>query len=456
MTPRSVNQGHLAFVPRIDQVDCDPLLDLVLKISRSEIMAGSVLPARRIWEAYFLLGLLAAGCGARSSLELSSSVGSIAGFPGPGGASVGLDGTGGQDGLGSTAREEPVGGSPATGGISAFGGASQNQLAVTEISAGTSVSCALITDGTIRCWGANESGQLGNGTTTSSSVPVTVTDITNAIYVSASNHFACASLADGPVVCWGDNAYGQLGNGTTNSPVPIRVTGVSSALTISSSAFYSCALLKTELASCWGYFEFGQGGLYGMPAIAVAAGGTAACGLSADGTIRCWGENIYGELGNNGVASGTPVSNISNAVAIAAGSEAFNCTLIQGGAVQCWGDNQTGVLGTDAGTKSMTPVAIPGISTAVAISAGGRSVCALLNDNTAQCWGDNRYGQLGTGSTANEAMPSPLMQTDGTVVLGNLASVSCSEGGACALTLAGQVYCWGDGVSSLPVLVPLF
>src|SRR5437867_4270855 len=191
--------------------------------------------------------------------------------------------------------------------------------------------CARLQDGTVRCWGLNDSGQLGDGTTTNASTPVAVPGVGGAAAVSGGGFHTCARFPDGTLECWGRNDSGQLGDPATtsfNSVTPVRVTGITSA-------------------------------------IAVAAGGFHTCALLADGTVRCWGENDFGQLGN-GTSDPTP--------------------------------------GTPT-TVNSTPVTVSGITTAVAISAGGWHTCALLRGGTVQCWGENTYGQLGDGATI--APPAP-------------------------------------------------
>src|ERR1039458_7961694 len=135
----------------------------------------------------------------------------------------------------------------------------------TAITAGVFHTCALTSTGTVKCWGDNGSGELGNGTTTSSSTPVEVSGLTGAIAIAASGYHTCALTSTGTVNCWGDNEYGELGNGTTTSSSnPVKVSGLS--------------------------------GLSGVSAI--AAGVFHTCALMSAGTVKCWGYNAYGELGN--------------------------------------------------------------------------------------------------------------------------------------------------------------
>ena len=129
------------------------------------------------------------------------------------------------------------------------------------ISAGPSDTCSLLGDGTVQCWGWNTYGQLGNGTTlTNSSVPVTVSGITNAVAVSTGNTHTCAVLSSGSIQCWGNNPFGQLGNGTTtDSSVPVTVSGITNAVAVTTGEANTCALLSGGSVQCWGGGELGNG-----------------------------------------------------------------------------------------------------------------------------------------------------------------------------------------------------
>jgi alpha-tubulin suppressor-like RCC1 family protein len=190
-----------------------------------------------------------------------------------------------------------------------------------------------MTAGSVECWGANFAGELGNGTTTKSTVPVAVTGISNA--VSVSDHGSesyCAVLSSGAVSCWGFNGFGQLGNATTaNSSVPVAVSSLTNVTTV------------------------------------VSDGANSYCALLASGGADCWGANFSGELGNDTtMASSIPVavSGISSAASIAGGShgsgdtEHSYCAVLASGQVGCWGSNRFGELGNATTTDSPEPVTV--------------------------------------------------------------------------------------------------
>ncbi len=183
--------------------------------------------------------------------------------------------------------------------------------------------------------GDNIYGERGNGTTPNSSIPVAVPGVTNAVRLPRAAH-TCAVLSDGTVQCWGDNEYGQLGNGTgTNSSVPVAVTGITNAVAVAAGDYNTCVLLSDGTVQCWGINNdtpFGNGitTYSGVPvtvigltnAVAVVAGSmyvsiwpgsqsvlSNACALLSDGTVQCWGDNTYGELGNGTtISSSVPVT----------------------------------------------------------------------------------------------------------------------------------------------------
>ena len=309
------------------------------------------------------------------------------------------------------------------------------------VATGAQFSCALLGDGTVRCWGSNDAGQLGDGPGADGGpTPVPVTGITDATAIAAGWSHACVLSGDGKVQCWGDNDYGELGDGTTDdSPAPVVVSGITSATAIAAGPYATCAVLREGGVRCWGQNDHGQlgNGITVDSSIPVAVSGIAtatsvavgyghACALLEDDTVRCWGDDYWGQLGD-GIDLGSPtdvrlapvdrlapvaVTGLASATSIAAGSN-HACAVLADGTVRCWGNGNYGELGDGTGDGSSVPVQARGVTTATGVAAGGdmagAHTCALLRDGTVTCWGMNGSGQLGDGTTIGRSAPVPVV-----------------------------------------------
>ena len=239
--------------------------------------------------------------------------------------------------------------------------------------------CALLADATMRCWGENREGQLGNGTPANPGTPhaVAVSGITGATAFTTGAYHTCAVLGNGTLRCWGRNGNAQLGNGTyTSSSTPVPVSGITTAVGVSGGGAHTCAVLSDGSVRCWGENDHGQlgngttagsttpvqvAGIAG--AVNVSAGWRHTCALLGDGSVRCWGENQNGQLGDGTTTDRTtpvPVSGITGATAVTAGWWHHSCALLGDGTVRCWGDNQWGQLGNGTTTDSPSPVTMSG------------------------------------------------------------------------------------------------
>ena len=315
---------------------------------------------------------------------------------------------------------------------------------VVSITDGDSHTCVALLDGSAACWGDNASGQLGNNSLVDSSVPVAVLDLDGSslaksvVSIFAGGLSTCAVLGDGSTKCWGANASGQLGVGnTTDSTTPVAVIGLDGVTPAST-------------------------------AVELSISGQFACAALRDGSAKCWGLNSMGQLGNglntdssspvsvSGLEGSTPNSTV---VAVEVG-DLHACAILESGSVKCWGNNYYGKLGNGSATEgpvsrdSSTPVAVSGLdgssaaTAAVSLSLGGAFSCALLADGTAKCWGAGWFGQIGSGSTLmTNSVPVPVLGFDGSVPSKRWVAISAGSNHACAISADELVWCWGSNSS---------
>lgn len=367
------------------------------------------------------------------------------------------------------------------------------------VAAAVDNTCVLIEGGQLRCWGANELGQLGLASTETigdDELPASVDPVAlpdPAVAVALGDAHTCAVLIDGGLRCWGDGSFGQLGLASTETvgddELPTERTDVpvgGPVRELAAGGAHNCARLQDDSLRCWGANAFGQLGYgntevigddelpvvagavpLGGPVRAIATGSRHSCALLTTGELHCWGAGAYGRLGHadtNNLGDDEPAEAAGGlsllprglppsdqVVELALGSD-FSCARFDSGAVLCWGRNSVGQLGQGNGedlgddeAPSTAPIIdLPG--PAVAISAGRQHVCARLADQRAICWGRNDLGQLGRGDTefiGDDETPAQA----GVLPLGQpVLAIAAGGDHSCAIVMAdegSELRCWG-------------
>ncbi|WP_173390932.1 RCC1 domain-containing protein [Actinomadura litoris] len=316
---------------------------------------------------------------------------------------------------------------------------------VTAMVAGADHTCALFGGRTMRCWGGNRHGELGDGTTVSSARPVEVKGPVAAptTTLSRGGH-TCSLLGDGTVRCWGSNGYGQLGDGTradSTRPVPVRgLTGKVRLLAVGDDR--TCVAYESGATWCWG--RDGSGGPSGpaevrglpSPPAQLVAGAAHTCAVLRDGSTWCWGRD-----GGGGPSSGAPVEvkGLPSAPVRLTAGDSHTCALVKDGSAWCWGEGRHGQLGTGSTKPSPVPRRVVGLQRGpTQLAAGGDHTCAVFGDSTLWCWGRNDFGQLGDGTTADASRPVRVrnVRLDPALLVGG-------GGHTCLAYRDSSIDCWG-------------
>ncbi|MBM4358665.1 MAG: hypothetical protein FJ096_11215 [Deltaproteobacteria bacterium] len=407
----------------------------------------------------------------------ASSEGNVAGNGGAFVASVTFtpDGFGQRKGTFSLVTEDPICADvPAAVTATGVGRGSAQAIAVggsqRRNSNGQQGGCILLANsgGRIACFGTNDHGQLA--TTAGGSGPVIVEGLKDVVGVASAGDFNCAVVKDGRVLCWGNNRIrrgeraGKLGvTDVDKSTTPVEVQGITTAVEVSIGYQQACARLMDGSVWCWGSNRRGklgngqQGSNNTLPvqvsgvtnAVQIVVGAGGGCARINDNTVRCWGNNGRGNLGNPGGPGSVQVQNMTNAIGLSQMTGYFRvgsrCALRMTGEVACWGSPRRGQLGqgSDFRGEFQNPqtVSLPGMATGLAgYNHGG---CALMADKTVQCWGRNENGQIGNGTNNQQNFP---VQVTG---ISDASAIAAGGMAACAIVTGGSVKCWGNyGVAS--------
>lgn len=329
---------------------------------------------------------------------------------------------------------------------------------VRSIDAGDGFACALMSDSSVRCWGAASNGRLGTGATTNSTRPVTPVGMSSGVrYLAVGRMTACTANTKYVAKCWGYNSSGEIGDGTKTrrlTAVPVKNLTGASRLWIDNGA--TCGLSGSQL-KCWGVDGHGQVGNKGTSnvvtpralsgrtgIVSVGSGTDQTCSVGGTGGVYCWGANSQMQMQvspkNSTLYAPRAMSGVAGASAITSGSN-YICAIAAGGALKCWGADYDYELGNGKTTNSATPVTPTGLGSGVtSVSAFSNSTCAV-KAGSVYCWGANPYGQLGSGNTTTLKTPTRIASIAGAtgVVVGSTMSY--------AWDAAGHVWAWGANSS---------
>ncbi|QFG68407.1 cell wall-binding repeat-containing protein [Ornithinimicrobium pratense] len=336
-----------------------------------------------------------------------------------------------------------------------------------QISGGPSLTCGVTTDGETKCWGYNAGGGLGDGTLLDRPSPGPVLGLgpgtTSTIEAGGPS---CALLSNGSVQCWGGNTEGSIPGAGAYTAVPVDIPRLGAGTTahISLGQKHGCAISITGATRCWGSNSSSQlgvglpkGSLYALPTLVPGFGpGTTrqidafylgTCAVRLDSSAWCWGTNVGGRIGDGtrternlptavvGLGPGTTAH-------IATGTS-HTCAVTTEGAAKCWGSSATGALGNGRlGPDVLTPDDVVGLGegTTTMIDAGSAYACAVTTDGTAKCWGTNVYGKLGIGEGIDfQLAPHPVIG-----LTNNTNLIQTSTNTTCAITTSDELRCWGD------------
>jgi alpha-tubulin suppressor-like RCC1 family protein len=276
---------------------------------------------------------------------------------------------------------------------------------VDALALGGAHTCALHRGGRVSCWGGNDGAQLGDGSSVDRHTPRQVPGLDRVVQLSASSQLTCALREDATVWCFGE----LRSEGGVRSAVPVRFEGLAGVAQVGLGPEHHCVLLT-------------------------------------DGTARCWGSNLRGQLGDGTTidrSTPTPVLGLTGAVELAVGAS-FSCARLRDGTVSCWGYNGGGTLGVGSTAEAVTtPAPVVGLRGVSRVAAGEFHACALHGDGAVACWGSRRWSQIGDGFSGigeHQTQPSPVTVPS----LVGVRRLAVGRRHSCALLGSGAAWCWGE------------
>ena len=352
-----------------------------------------------------------------------------------------------------------------------------------KIAAGRAHTCAILDDDSLKCWGENDSGQIGDGTTDDSHNPVAVgLGNQSAVAIGASGGHTCAIRGDNSLVCWGNGGAGQLGSGNIsnqNTPTAVNLGASKTAQAIGLGGQHSCAILNDNTLVCWGRAHGGRLGDgqsstdrhspvsinlgSNKLAKAIGIGGDHSCAIlddtndnNNDDTLVCWGHVSSGQVGDgqNTTNRSSPVSvNPGDTVKAVAGGDSHTCAILDDNTLKCWGWNNIGQVGNGNTTDQNSPqsVNLGNSRTATAVSGGKWHTCAIRDDGSVVCWGHAGNGQLGIGSASTDtctysSVDFDCKKTPTVASLGagrTATAITTGDNHTCAILDDNSLKCWG-------------
>jgi len=335
-------------------------------------------------------------------------------------------------------------------------------LYVSSVAAGERHTCAVDTAGNLLCWGNNWFGQVGDGTTSHKNSPVLIAS--GFLYVSAGWRHTCAVKQDGSLWCWGRNMEGQIGDGNTPGSDDCSIwdfgndcnkfpTYIASDVTaVSVGARHTCATKQNGSLWCWGDNNWGQLGngtrvrkttpypvITPAGALSISVGRGYSCAIKTDGSLWCWGNNSSGQLGNGEsvwdssyLPSQVSPPMLSDVSFVSLGG-GHSCAIKIDGSLWCWGNNWSGQVGDGTTQQRVYPVLVA--NNVLTASLGDSHTCAIKQDRSLWCWGANWYGQVGVGPVGSVLSPNEVMQ--------DVLTVSAGYYHTCAIKIDGTLWCWG-------------